>query len=103
MQPEEKRRTALVQLSPAVLWSSRQGPPHVAVRLLIRTLGLARATTKLGLANLVTNMRRLVWFELRPPTCLTSSEGRDKPASANPTRQITIFHQDSATVRPQSV
>jgi transposase, IS5 family len=34
--------------------------------LLIRTVGLARATTKLGLANLVTNMRRLVWFELRP-------------------------------------
>jgi hypothetical protein len=27
---------------------------------------LARATTKLGLANLVTNMRRLAWFELRP-------------------------------------
>jgi hypothetical protein len=29
-------------------------------------VGLARATTKLGLANLVTNMRRLAWFELRP-------------------------------------
>jgi transposase, IS5 family len=34
--------------------------------LIVRTVGLARATTKLGLANLVTNMRRLVWFELRP-------------------------------------
>jgi IS5 family transposase len=34
--------------------------------LLIRSVGLARATTKLGLANLVTNMRRLAWFELRP-------------------------------------
>ncbi len=34
--------------------------------LLIRTVGLARATTKLGLANLVTNMRRLTWLELRP-------------------------------------
>ncbi len=34
--------------------------------LIIRTVGLARATTKLGLANLVTNMRRLAWFELRP-------------------------------------
>jgi IS5 family transposase len=33
--------------------------------LLIRTVGLARATTKLGLANLVTNMRRLAWLELR--------------------------------------
>ena len=34
--------------------------------LLIRTVGLARATTKLVLANLVTNVRRLVWFERRP-------------------------------------
>ena len=34
--------------------------------LIIRTVGLARATTKLGLANLVTNMRRLVWLEARP-------------------------------------
>ena len=34
--------------------------------LIIRSVGLARARTKLGLANLVTNMRRLAWFELRP-------------------------------------
>jgi IS5 family transposase len=34
--------------------------------LIIRTVGLARATTKLGLANLVTNMRRLAWFAMRP-------------------------------------
>ena len=33
--------------------------------LVIRSVGLARATTRLGLANLVTNMRRLVWFETR--------------------------------------
>ena len=31
--------------------------------LLVRTIGLARATTKIGLANLVYNMRRLVWLE----------------------------------------
>jgi hypothetical protein len=31
-------------------------------RLVIRSVGLARATARLGLANLVTNMRRLVWF-----------------------------------------
>ena len=36
--------------------------------LVIRSVGLARAATKLGLANLVTNMRRLVWFETRPAT-----------------------------------
>ena len=34
--------------------------------LIIRSVGLARATTKPGLANLVTNMRRLAWFETRP-------------------------------------
>jgi transposase, IS5 family len=30
--------------------------------LFIRTIGLARATVKIGLANLVTNMRRMVWL-----------------------------------------
>jgi hypothetical protein len=34
--------------------------------LIIRSVGLARARAKLGLANLVTNMRRLAWFEARP-------------------------------------
>jgi IS5 family transposase len=33
--------------------------------LVIRSVGLARATARLGLANLVTNMRRLVWFATR--------------------------------------
>jgi transposase, IS5 family len=33
--------------------------------LVIRSIGLARAKTRLGLANLVTNRRRLVWFETR--------------------------------------
>ena len=31
--------------------------------LFIRTIGLARARTKIGLANLVYNMRRLIWPE----------------------------------------
>ena len=31
--------------------------------LVVRTIGLARATTKIGLANLVYNMRRLLWLE----------------------------------------
>ena len=38
-----------------------------------------------------------------PTTCLTSPEGPKKPAADNPTPQITIFHQDFATVRPRSV
>lgn len=33
--------------------------------LVIRSIGLARATARLGLANLVTNMTRLVWFASR--------------------------------------
>ena len=34
--------------------------------LFVRTIGLARATTKIGLANLVHNMRRLIWLERQP-------------------------------------
>jgi transposase, IS5 family len=33
--------------------------------LVLRSVGLARATARLGLANLVTNMTRLVWFVTR--------------------------------------
>ena len=31
--------------------------------LFVRTIGLARATAKIGLANLAYNMRRLLWLE----------------------------------------
>lgn len=31
--------------------------------LVVRTIGLARARTKIGLANLACNMRRLLWLE----------------------------------------
>jgi IS5 family transposase len=34
--------------------------------VIVRSVGLARATTRLALANLVTNMTRLAWFETRP-------------------------------------
>jgi transposase, IS5 family len=33
--------------------------------LVIRSVGLARATARLGLANLATNMARLAWFAAR--------------------------------------
>lgn len=33
--------------------------------LFVRTVGLARATTKIGMANLAYNMRRLAWLEAR--------------------------------------
>jgi IS5 family transposase len=34
--------------------------------LFVRTIGLARATTRIGLANLAYNMRRLLWPERQP-------------------------------------
>jgi hypothetical protein len=33
--------------------------------LIVRKIGIARATTKIGLANLAYNLRRLVWLETR--------------------------------------
>jgi hypothetical protein len=35
------------------------------LRLVVRTVGLARATTRLGLANLAYNLLRFVWLEGR--------------------------------------
>lgn len=49
----------------------RSGIEHVfagekcAMRLVVRTIGLARARAKITLANLAYNMRRLVWFDGR--------------------------------------
>jgi hypothetical protein len=37
-------------------------PPERADGLFIRAIGIARARTKLGLANLVYNMQRAVWL-----------------------------------------
>jgi hypothetical protein len=34
--------------------------------LFVRTIGLARATTKIGLANLLYNMHRLLWLDCQP-------------------------------------
>jgi IS5 family transposase len=43
------------------VFAHQKGP----MALFIRTVGIARATTKIGMANLVYNMRRLVWWEGR--------------------------------------
>ncbi len=32
------------------------------IALVVRTIGLARARVKIGLANLFTNMRRMIWL-----------------------------------------
>jgi IS5 family transposase len=39
------------------------GAQKARMGLFIRTIGIARARTKIGMANLVYNMRRLVWLE----------------------------------------
>lgn len=49
----------------------RSGVEHVfahqkgPMALFVRTIGIARARIKIGMANLVYNMRRLVWWERR--------------------------------------
>ena len=39
-----------------------ENPVLGGVRLFIRTVGIARARTKIGLANLVYNMQRILWL-----------------------------------------
>jgi hypothetical protein len=41
------------------------------VGLVVRTIGIARAETKIGLANLAYNMRRFVWLKRRTPSAFT--------------------------------
>ena len=59
------RRTAQANARKSAV---RSAVEHVFARqkgpmgLFIRTIGLARATTKIGLANLVYNMQRMVWL-----------------------------------------
>ena len=36
--------------------------------LVVRTIGLARATVKIGLVNLAYNMKRMLWLTSRPVT-----------------------------------
>ena len=40
--------------------------------LVVRTIGIARAETKIGLANLAYKMRRFVWLERRTPAAATA-------------------------------
>lgn len=41
------------------VFARQKGP----MALLLRTIGLARATVKIGLANLVYNMHRAIWLD----------------------------------------
>ena len=46
------------------VFACQKGP----MGLIVRTIGLARATVKIGLANIVYNMRRAVWLSGRQMT-----------------------------------
>ncbi len=62
------RRTALANAAKSRVRSAIE---HVFARqkgpmgLFVRTIGIARASTKIGLANLAYNMQRLVWLDRR--------------------------------------
>ena len=62
------RRTTLVNAAKSRVRSTIE---HVFARqkgpmgLFVRTIGIARATTKIGLANLAYNMQHLVWLDRR--------------------------------------
>ena len=43
------------------VFARQKGP----MDLVIRTIGLARATVKIGLANLTYNMKRAIWLSAR--------------------------------------
>ena len=58
-------RKSAVRAAVEHVFARQKGP----MGLYIRTIGLARARTKIGLANLVYNMKRLVWLTaLTAPT-----------------------------------
>lgn len=51
-------RKSAVRSAVEHVFARQKGP----MSLFIRTIGIARATTKIGLANLVYNMQRAVWL-----------------------------------------
>ena len=51
-------RKSAVRSAVEHVFARQKGP----MRLFIRTIGIARATTKIGLANLTYNMQRMVWL-----------------------------------------
>ena len=64
--PEPKRQAnaARSKVRSAVehVFAHQKGP----MNLCVRTIGIARARAKIGMANLAYNMRRFVWLEGRP-------------------------------------
>ena len=62
-------RKSAVRSAVEPVFARQKGP----MGLFIRTIGLARATTKIGLANLLYNMQRMVWLAAQDRTDLTQS------------------------------
>lgn len=61
--PQSKANAARARVRGHIehVFGAQKGP----MALVVRTLGLARAKTKIGLANLACNFRRLVWLDSR--------------------------------------
>lgn len=64
--PQRKANRARSKVRSAV--ESIFADQKCALGLVIRTIGLARATTKIALANLTYNLRRYLWLTERPKT-----------------------------------
>jgi hypothetical protein len=63
-------RKSAVRAAVEHVFARQKGP----MGLFIRTIGIARAQTKIGLANLLYNMQRMVWLTHQiAPSCATSS------------------------------
>ena len=63
-EPRKKANAARSKVRSGIehVFAHQKGPMHLSVR----TIGIARAKIKIGMANLAYNMRRLVWLEGRP-------------------------------------
>ena len=55
-------RKSKVRAAVEHVFAHEKGP----MGLVVRTIGLARARVKIGLANLIYNMKRMVWLTYRP-------------------------------------
>ena len=63
---QSRRADAATAVRSAVehVFARQKGP----MGLVVRTIGIARARVKIGLANLAYNLKRFVWLSSRPAT-----------------------------------
>jgi IS5 family transposase len=77
-------RKSKVRAADEHVFARQKGP----MGLFIRTIGIARATTKIGLANILYNMKRVLWLTVQ---------------TAGPDQKNPIAHQPSGADAPGSV